>query len=325
MPTVVTLGGLFAVADAPNACPTGWRLPKFDEWKGITDGGGDWNFHAGASVRQDVNGVNGFFMAKGVGDVLVANTTPTIESHVFVPFLNASAETPVADRVPTGYAASDNASYPGFRITPWDNGNDPWKFWVGADNEGVGATYGYRVRCVQEAPAPGVVEIAHGGKIWADRNLKAIGEWADNPGDVGGLFGEAIRPGNNPDFDAFCPAGWHLPSRAEYEAAVAGQTMFIFDGVETSVQQDVVNASTSTLRDAGGHELVLPLCTNATCGDTGGLYIGRSSGVAFDQGANADNSWLGWGYFTWWPWENHMSGNDNQNQGWKTLARCVKD
>jgi hypothetical protein len=287
-------------------------LPSFDEWKGITSGG-DWGFHEGASVREDVNGVNGFFMAKGVDGVLVANTTPTIESHVFVPFLNASAETPVADREPTGYAAGSGA-FPGFRITPWDNGVDPWKFWAGADNESVGATYGYRVRCVQEDVAPGVNEIAHGGAIWADRNLKAPGEWADDPTDLGYNF---VDEKKEPNFDnsTFCPAGWHLPTRAEFEAAIAGQSDYIFD------TGGLATATTAYLKDAGGHELPLPLCTPALCGgDVGGLYIGNGP-----NGDTNNGSFLGWGYFGWWGWGDHISDNDNRWQGWKTFVRCVKD
>jgi hypothetical protein len=148
--------------------------------------------------------------------------------------------------------------------------------------------------------ASGVEEIAHGGITWADRNLSAVGEFADSPTSTAKFYTQGL-------FDAgtnVCPAGWRMPTKSEYAAAVAGGTTINKDG-EAWVS--------ITIKDAGNHELVLPA-------PGGGVYHHQPDGDI-----------IGIGFFSWWnsggvtDVAHHNSESPYHNQWpWDQYVRCVK-
>jgi hypothetical protein len=168
--------------------------------------------------------------------------------------------------------------------------------------------------------------VLHGGALWGLYNLKEKGEFVEDPNDVGHNFfedriGNGAKPGDNgfiqADYDAdnasiltYCPTGWHLPSKAEYEAAKAGGTAYN--------RTNANDSDHAILTDANGHTLDLPFNTNpdeyVKGGNKGGLYLG-----------DRQNDFLGWGYFGWWTEAGYQPGMNSYHEAWQRYVRCVKD
>jgi hypothetical protein len=301
MPTKVVQGAQFAVADAATACPDGWRPPTRAEWFAAlgTGEGSQWSLHSYTSPLATVNCVNGFYLNTTVLNGVTFNT------HVFIPY----------DGTSTGLAAS-GAGNP-LKVGP-DNGA-PNKYWLGSDGDGQSAASGQRVRCVQPPPEEpdGVAEvIEHGGAKWADRNLKAPGKFTYTNDVIGHDFvTELQHETNQAAFDAICPTGWHLPSKAEVEAAKA-------NGIRHNSDSDVNAATEVILTDANNHELVLPICSRKSdsvagayseCDNGGGVYLG-----------DAEDGYYGFVMFGWGTFGGDF-GDADKSQGWQRYARCIQD
>jgi uncharacterized protein (TIGR02145 family) len=153
IPSEVILGPAFPATQATDAaCPAGWRLPTIDEWLALSEnpgedgGGSQWGLQVGAFDRQSISSVNGFFMYAGSA---AATGTPSIDTHVFVPFVNfENGVTPQGDKVSTFYAVGGGYEHKSILVNPWDEGTTQY-YWFGGDNQDRTNTY-RRVRCVQD-------------------------------------------------------------------------------------------------------------------------------------------------------------------------------
>jgi hypothetical protein len=189
---------------------------------------------------------------------------------------------------------------------------------------GTGITREITVTQLGVTPPEGVGEVPHGGAIWADRNLKAPGEWADSPNDLGYDFqagvagGATVIAAGDP-----CPTGWSLPTEAIMSAAFADAVFtnnanpnITLNGNLDGDAEPSANANQATLIDAGGHKLVLPLYRREVKGQ------GPNLGAIYLTGPLSSNakvlSFLGWTQ----NFEGTISGTESH---WQTRARCVKN
>jgi hypothetical protein len=185
---------------------------------------------------------------------------------------------------------------------------------ITADNGTETKTQAVTLRQGADISSYGITLIEHGGAQWADRNLKAKGQFADTPNEIGHDFvSELQHVTDKTAFDAICPDGFHLPSRAEVSAAKA-------NGLSHNHASDINQATEVTLTDASGHKLVLPICSQSAvaghygvCGNGGGVYLG-----------NAEDGYYGFTMFVWGVPGSDFGYND-RGQAWQRYARCVAD
>jgi hypothetical protein len=158
-------------------------------------------------------------------------------------------------------------------------------------------------------PAVPGESVLHGGVYWATHNVKVKGvSFTDNAGDLGYNFVDAERWDAPEVVATYCPAGWHVPSRAEYQAAKAG-------GVELD-NSDFNSATQVTLNDgAGSTALILPFWTTGPEGyNRGGVYIG-----------DKQDDFMGLGFFGWTQNGELYNISNNGSQAWQRYLRCIRN
>jgi len=243
-------GRLYSWTAAADACPAGWRLPSEAEWQTLANyAGGEKT--AGKKLRSEtgwngnLNGTNehGFSaLPGGFGYDLNSNSRKNI-------FVNAGSYS-----IWWGSTVAKYGKYAWSRSVGFDDGESMGRH-ESKKETGRGGLL-FSVRCVQElsyAPIEFVdsrdkktyKKVTIGDQTWMAENLsydaadsKCYDSKPENCAKYGGLY----------TWDAAmkaCPAGWHLPSDAEW------QTLVYYAGGEETAFTNLMSPTGWDSRDTG--------------------------------------------------------------------------
>ncbi len=200
------LGALYSWETAKNICPTGWRLPSAEDWNSLVDKFGGKSYastklKSKGGWKNRLNNANSSgFSAMPGGYIIGTNFTNAGEVGAW--WTNTSVDNNQA----INYSIFDKTA----NLSKNTESKD----------------YGYSVRCVtanKEKETYGTLHdkrdgksyktIKIGGETWMAENLAYKTYSETEPSAHGRYYRYRIAVNA-------CPAGWHLPSKSEYEDLV---------------------------------------------------------------------------------------------------------
>lgn len=181
--------------EAQTACPAGWRLPTKEEFEGLIAVGSEFGTASRILGRQYGSRNNSFFLPISNRSKVPAATHAVVVTAYWL-------ETP--------YSATDSYAL--------------WMHPFRSDSIRIlPRNLSLAVRCVSDSPATqpdtSADSVTINGVVWATRNVGHRGIFVAKPEDIGNyyLYDEAKTA---------CPAGWRVPTKAEFESLAAAGSEF---------------------------------------------------------------------------------------------------